>query len=118
CDPSSDPGAGAVTVEVSGLEGGLYHFLGFTPASKCAAGKIRAAGKKGACLLRGYARQARRGEAFASDPACTAKLSTTFAALDARGGCKTTRGNAGGGGGGGPRAPPHPPPAPGVPPTP
>jgi len=88
CDPTSDPGG--VTFEVSGLEGGLYQSLGLTPASECTAGKIRAAGKKGACLLRGYARQTRRGEPFSSDPACTAKFSTAFAALEARGGCSTT----------------------------
>jgi hypothetical protein len=61
-------------------------------AQKCAAAKIKSAGKKGACLLGLYAKQEATGigATTASTQKCKNKLSATFAKSEAKGGCVTT----------------------------
>jgi hypothetical protein len=62
------------------------------PGGKCAATKIKAAGKKQCCLLGLEAKQASTGDPI--DPAkaqkCRDKFAQAFAKADAKGGCDTT----------------------------
>jgi hypothetical protein len=59
--------------------------------NKCAATKIKAAGKKAACLLGLEAKSAKTGTAPANDKVanCMSKFSSTFTKAEAKGGCIT-----------------------------
>jgi hypothetical protein len=70
------------------LSVGLVH-AGATPAQQCASQKIKAAGKKAACVLAVDAKLELQG-GTADFSKCTGKFSTAFSKAEGRGGCATT----------------------------
>jgi hypothetical protein len=66
--------------------------LGVALPNGCASAKLKAAGKKAACLLGLEAKEAAKGIAPAADKIakCKSKLSSTFSKNETKGGCSTT----------------------------
>jgi hypothetical protein len=81
----------AAVVGIQLLLSGSAHAAG-TPAQSCAGAKMKAAGKSAGLKLACHAKAARRGETV--DSSClaraTAKLASSFAKAESRGGCITT----------------------------
>jgi hypothetical protein len=63
-----------------------------TPPNKCAGAKIKACGKKAACLLSLLAKNASKGDPIPADKRqkCLAQFSGAFAKAESKGGCLTT----------------------------